>query len=73
MSDDPKPYAGSMEGIDFGLLNARNQLVSKVINPLLDMVLVEPVHHHQIGSETRYTVSIHIKVEPTDINGYEIQ
>jgi hypothetical protein len=60
---EPKRYAIEVSGFDFGMLNARNQLISKVINPALDTLLVEPIHDHIIDSETRYSMTIYLKVE----------
>lgn len=58
-----KKYAMSCEGFDFGILTARNQLVQRVINPLLDTVELELKHDHIVGSETRYTLKILIESE----------
>ena len=60
---EPKRYAIEVKGFDFGLLNARNQLISKVINPALDTLLIEPVHDHIIDSETVYSLTIYLKAE----------
>ena len=35
MTDNIRRYAIEVKGFDFGLLNARNQLISKLINPAL--------------------------------------
>lgn len=55
-------YACQCNDIDFGMLNARNQLISKVCNPLLDMILASVKEDRAIrqgtDSETKYTVSI---------------
>lgn len=60
---DSKAYAIVINGFDFGILNARNQLISKVINPALDTLLVEPVWDHIQGSETSYSLTLHLKAE----------
>lgn len=69
MSGKPKAYAIEVQDFDFGLLNARNQLISKIINPALDTLLVEPVHDHIIGSETRYSLTLYLKAHSDAING----
>jgi uncharacterized lipoprotein YajG len=55
-------YATQCTDVDFGLLNARNQLISKVCNPLLDMILDSLKKDRAVrqgtDSETLYTVSI---------------
>lgn len=51
-------YGVEAKGFDFGTLNARNQLITKIINPALDTLLAEPVFDHKIGSRTRYTLKI---------------
>ena len=61
MSNEIKTYAAEVKDFDFGLLNARNQLIVKLINPLLDMLLIEPVHDHVTGSETSYDLTIYLK------------
>ena len=58
-----KAYAIVVSGFDFGLLNARNQLISKVINPALDTLLTEPIWDHIKGSETQYSLTLHLKAE----------
>jgi len=55
-------YAVECKDIDFGLLNARNQLISKVCNPLIDMIMASVKQDRALrqgtDSETKYTVSI---------------
>lgn len=51
-------YGVSCKGVDFGMLTARNQLISKVINPLLDQILVPLKQDHVIDSETKYVVNV---------------
>ena len=58
---DTRSYAASVTAFDFGLLNARNQLIVRLINPLLDMLLLEPLHDHVTGSETLYDITIYLK------------
>ena len=70
---EPKRYAIEVNGFDFGLLNARNQLISKLINPALDTLLAEPIHDHIVGSETRYSLTLFLKAESDQINGHAIQ
>lgn len=68
-----KAYAIEVKEFDFGLLNARNQLISKVINPALDTLLLEPVHDHIVGSETTYSLTIYLKSERAADDHPEIQ
>lgn len=56
-------YAVECKDIDFGLLAARNQLISKVVNPLIDMVMARLKPDHVVDSETKYKVSIVISSE----------
>ena len=58
-----KAYAFEVKGFDFGMLNARNQLIAKVINPALDTLLLEPIHDHIVGSETKYSLTLYLKSE----------
>jgi hypothetical protein len=51
-------YAVECKDIDFGLLSARNQLIKKVINPLMDMIDTTLKPDHVIDSKTVYTVSL---------------
>lgn len=60
---DSKAYAIEVKGFDFGLLTARNQLITKLVNPALDTLLVEPVWDHIKGSETQYSMTIYLKAE----------
>jgi hypothetical protein len=60
---ETKAYAIVIHDFDFGILNARNQLISKVINPALDTLLTEPIWDHIRGSETSYTLTLHLKAE----------
>lgn len=63
MPTERKAYAIEVRNFDFGLLNARNQLISKVINPALDTLLTEPIWDHIQGSETNYSMTIYLKAE----------
>lgn len=70
---DTKAYAIEVKNFDFGLLNARNQLIAKVINPALDTLLLEPIHDHVTGSETLYSMTIYLKAEREPDDNPEIQ
>jgi hypothetical protein len=65
-------YNRGMVGLDFGLLNARNQLILKVINPILDELIREIKLEHLTDSSTVYDVALLIQskrdIEP-QING----
>jgi uncharacterized lipoprotein YajG len=60
-------YAVECKDLDFGILNARNQLISKVVNPLLDMILNSVKEDRALrqgtDSETEYKVSIVVTSE----------
>jgi hypothetical protein len=60
-------YAVQCKGVDFGMLNARNQLVSKVINPLIDKLMLPLKKDRALrggtGSGQRFTVSIIVTAE----------
>ena len=58
---DTKAYAIEVQNFDFGLLNARNQLILKLVNPALDTLLAEPIFDHVVGSETSYSLTIYLK------------
>ena len=73
MTLESKAYAIVVTGFDYGLLNARNQLIKNLINPALDTLLVEPVHDHITGSETVYTMTIHLKSERDSEDSPDIQ
>lgn len=73
MSIDTRSYAVEIKDFDFGLLNARNQLIVKLINPALDMLLLEPLHDHVTGSETLYDLTIYIKSKRESTDAPEIQ
>ena len=73
MSIDRRAYAIEVKDFDFGLLNARNQLISRLINPALDTLLLEPIHDHVTGSETSYSITIYLKSEREATDAPEIQ
>ena len=53
--------------LDFGILNARNQLVSKVFNPLMDTILAplkaDRALRGATDSKQRFTVSVIVTAE----------
>ena len=51
-------YAVECKDIDYGLFTARNQLIKKVINPLMDMIDAKLKADHVVDSKTVYTVSL---------------
>jgi hypothetical protein len=55
-------YAAECLGLDFGLINARNQLIKQVCNPLLDMIINSIKEDRALrsgtDSETKYKVAI---------------
>ena len=51
-------YAVECKDIDYGLITARNQLIKKVINPLMDMIDAKLKADHVVDSKTVYTVSL---------------
>jgi hypothetical protein len=55
-------YGCECIALDFGMLNARNQLISKVVNPLLDMILASIKQDRALrqgtDSETKYKLSV---------------
>jgi uncharacterized lipoprotein YajG len=60
-------YAVQAVRIDFGTLNARNQLIKTTVNPLLDMIM-DPLKQDRAlrggtDSKQRYTVSIVVTAE----------
>ena len=58
MDKEKLNYGVECKDIDFGLLTARNQLIKRVISPLLDMIDPQVKADHVIDSETVYTVSV---------------
>lgn len=60
-------YGVECTGIDFGMMNARNQLISKVVNPLIDKILAslkaDRALRQGTDSETKYKVSIVVTSE----------
>lgn len=73
MGTETKKYAIEVKGFDFGVLSARNQLISRLINPALDTLLVEPFHDHEIDSQTLYSLTIFLKAESETSTGEELQ
>jgi hypothetical protein len=51
-------YAVECKEIDYGLLTARNQLIKRIINPLMDMIDETLKPDHVVGSKTSYTLSL---------------
>ncbi len=51
-------YAVECTDIDFGLLSARNQLIKKVINPLMDLIDERLKPDRVIDSHTVYKLSL---------------
>ena len=55
-------YACECVNLDFGIINARNLLISKVCNPLLDMIVASIKQDRALrqgtDSETKYKVAI---------------
>lgn len=60
-------YGTSCKGIDFGLLNARNQLIKTVVNPLLDMILKSVMADRALrggsGLKQRFVVNVVVTAE----------
>lgn len=51
-------YAVNCKDLDFGIISARNQLIKRVINPLMDMLDFKVKGEHIVDSKTTYTLSI---------------
>lgn len=51
-------YAVECKEIDYGLLTARNQLIKRIINPLMDMIDETLKPDHVVDSKTSYTLSL---------------
>jgi hypothetical protein len=51
-------YAVECKDLDYGLICARNQLIKRVINPLMDMIDNTLKPDHVIDSKTVYTLSL---------------
>jgi hypothetical protein len=59
-------YGVSCHNVDFRTLKARNQFISKVVGPLMDMILAKLEEDRREGAGTRYSVSL-VVVSETDI------
>jgi hypothetical protein len=55
-------YGVECKNVDFGMLNARNQLVSKILNPLMDKIMTPLKHDRALNGDTdqkvKYCVSV---------------
>jgi hypothetical protein len=60
-------YAVACQNVDFRTLKARNQFISKVVGPLMDMILAKLEEDRREGAGTRYTVNLVVTSE-TDID-----
>lgn len=60
-------YAVQCKDVDFGMLDANNQFIHKIINPLRDMILANIKKDRALrggtGSKQRYTVSLVVTAE----------
>ena len=60
-------YGVQCGNLDFGMLNARNQLVSKVFNPLMDKIMAPLKADRALrgctDSKQRFTVSVIVTAE----------
>lgn len=60
-------YGVSCKNVDFGMLNARNQLVSKILNPLIDKLMIPLKQDRALRGGThsgqRYTVNVIVTAE----------
>jgi hypothetical protein len=60
-------YGVSCEGVDFGTLNARNQLIAKVVNPLIDRIMAPLKEDRGLRGDTdsgqRYTINVIVTAE----------
>jgi len=60
-------YGVSCAGVDFGMLNARNQLISKVVGPLIDKIMIPLKQDRALrggtGVEQRYTINVIVTAE----------
>jgi hypothetical protein len=55
-------YGVECKNVDFGMLNARNQLVSKILNPLMDKIMTPLKNDRALNGDTdqrvKYSVSL---------------
>ncbi len=66
---DVKKSGVDCGSFDFGTLTARNQLISKILNPALDMLVSQAKAEHVVGSETKYTLKLFMVSETEmDVN-----
>jgi hypothetical protein len=63
MSTEVKKYGVVAGTFDFGVLNSRNQLVARVLNPALDELLALPRLEHVVDSGTLYSFRIMLVAE----------
>lgn len=58
-------YGVSCKGINYRTLNARNQLIRTVVNPLIDMILrsIEKDGGERTGANQRFTINIVVTAE----------
>lgn len=65
-----KAIGCNSDGIDFALLTSRNQLITRAINPMLDMLVNPTKQSHIVDSNTRYSIQIILKSERdlTEVN-----
>jgi hypothetical protein len=55
---EKRNYAVECKDLDYGLITAPNQLVKRVINPLMDMIYAKLKPDHIVDSRTVYTLSL---------------
>jgi hypothetical protein len=63
-------YGASCVNVDFRTLKARNQFISKVAGPLMDMILAKLEEDRREGAGTRYSVNL-VVVSETDIDSIQ--
>jgi hypothetical protein len=51
-------YAVECKDLDYGIVTAPNQLIKRVINPLMDMIYQTLKPDHVVDSKTKYTLSL---------------
>lgn len=56
-------YAVECVGLDHGIVTARNQLIKRVINPVMDMIDAKLKADHVVDSKTVYKVSLVVTSE----------
>ncbi|CAB4121080.1 hypothetical protein UFOVP154_21 [uncultured Caudovirales phage] len=60
MNADTQTWGAEAKHFDFGILSSRNQLVLKVINPVVDALLNEARVDHVKDSGDRYQLKIYL-------------